>query len=418
MWTRYIKAKINEKNTRRANEEITALNAELERAKTAAESANSTKTMFLSNMSHDIRTPLNAILGFARLLRKEKVHTEVVDDYLDKIEESGVYLLSIINNVLDMARIDSGEMRLDESVMDMETGSRIVADLFTADLERKNLTFTQSVDIQHRYVLADRSRIGQIAVNLISNAVKYTPDGGRIHLDVREIPCDKEGYASYQVTLSDNGIGMSQEFQKHLFEPFSRERNTTESKVIGTGLGMSIVKKLVDLLGGTICVESEVGKGTTFTLTYTHRIAEEPRLPERENPAAAADFSLRGRRILLAEDNDLNAEIAVAILEDMGFTTERAEDGVVCIDLLRKAAPGYYDLILMDIQMPNLDGYMTTQRIRRLDDPVKRGIPIVAMTANAFDEDRKKALESGMNGHLTKPIEVDRLMETLTEILK
>ncbi|MDD6051284.1 MAG: transporter substrate-binding domain-containing protein [Clostridiales bacterium] len=446
IWARFMKIKTTERNTRIANEaitalneqlrdnevrlveatakqeaqieKITALNAALEQAKTAAESANSAKTMFLNNMSHDIRTPMNAILGFARLLRKQQPHTELVDDYLDKIEESGAYLLDIINNVLDMARIDSGKMQLDEAVMDIVDGSRMIGGFFIADLEKKHLTFTHEANVQHRYVLADKSKIGQVAMNLISNAVKYTPVGGSIRLEVKELPCDLEGYARYRVTVSDTGIGMNEEFQKHLFDPFARERNTTESKVVGTGLGMSIVKKLVDLLGGTIEVHSEVGKGTTIRLTYTHKIVDDPIPDEIEKPDTPPSVSLEGKRVLLAEDNDLNAEIAIAILEELGLQVERAADGVICIDMLCKAGPGHYDLILMDIQMPNLDGYMTTQRIRSLESPALRDIPIIAMTANAFDEDRKKALASGMNGHLGKPIDINKLMDTLTSILK
>lgn len=387
----------------------------LEDAKEAAEAANNAKTMFLNNMSHDIRTPMNAILGFTGLMEKNIDNPQIVADYLHKIEDSGRYLLSIINNVLDMARIESGKIELNEEVMDIMDQEISLPALFESDIKKKNINFTHKLNITHRYVLGDSTRIEQVFINLLSNAVKYTPEGENIHFECNEIPCEKEGYATYVTVVSDTGIGMSKEFVEHIFESFSRERTTTESKVIGTGLGMSIVKKLVDLLGGTIEVESTLGKGSTFTVTFTHKIVDAVNEREDNQDAQPIDFS--GKRILLTEDNELNAEIAMAILEDFGFEIEHAEDGVICVDMLTKADPGYYDLILMDIQMPNLNGYLATKKIRKLDDIEKSSIPIIAMTANAFEEDKKLAYEAGMNAHLAKPIEIEALTKTLKEIL-
>ena len=272
--------------------------------------------------------------------------------------------------------------------------------------------------IQHRYVLLDAAKHQEIMMNLLSNAIKYTPNGGSIHMQMDELPCDTPGFGTYRLTVTDTGIGMSKEYLEHIFESFSRERNTTDSKVIGTGLGMSIVKKLVDLLGGTIAVESEPGKGSKFTVTFNHQIVDDPEEYLRKSKEQlTTDISLEGKRILLAEDNDLNAEIAIALLEDMGLMVERAADGVECIEMLRKAEAHYYDLILMDVQMPNMNGYDATRRIRQLLDPAKAGIPIIAMTANAFEEDKREALRSGMNYHLGKPINVAELMHVLAKTL-
>lgn len=393
-------------------------NEKLEKALLAAQAANTAKTYFLNNMSHDLRTPLNAILGYTRLLEKEKGLPGNVGSYLCKIEDSGEYLLSILNNMLDMARMESGEVALEEETYFIDPDMRL-ADMFAKTIREKKIHFTQDIAIEHQYVIADHEKLGQIYRNLIGNAVKYTPEDGEIHVTVKELPCEKAGYATYQITVTDNGIGMSEEFQKHLFESFSRERNTTESKVIGTGLGLAIVKKLVDMMDGTVEVESKSGEESTFRVLLTQRIAESPaeQAKQKQEPEDDTDI-LSGKRVLLAEDNDLNAEITMAILEEMGILTERAEDGKICVEMLQKAEAGYYDLIIMDIQMPNMNGYEAAGEIRKMADTAKSKIPIVALTANTFEEDRKKAFEAGMNAHLAKPIEMSKLMETLSLVIK
>lgn len=286
--------------------------------------------------------------------------------------------------------------------------------------QRKNITLTHSGHVEHRYVLIDQMKIRQIMLNLLSNAIKYTPDGGTVTYRFEELPCEREGYATYVSIVSDTGIGMSAEYAKTIFDKFSRERNTTESRQVGTGLGMSIVKRLVDMMGGTIEVKTELGKGTTFSVTMSHPIVENPEpylnqnLQQNELPS---DITISGKRILLAEDNDLNAEIALAVLEESGLVVERAEDGVQCVKMLSEAPAGHYDAILMDVQMPNMNGYEATRAIRALSDTSKAAIPILAMTANAFEEDKKNALEAGMNGHLAKPIDVPELMKALAGVL-
>lgn len=399
-------------------EVITQLNTQLEKAKQDADSANNAKSVFLFNMSHDIRTPMNAILGFTQLIGKSGSLTDQQADYLHKIETSGNYLLSVINNVLDMARIESGKVELDEVFVDLLNEDNKTDTMLESKMMEKNLTYTSSIDVKHRYVYADTSKTKQVTINILSNAIKYTPDGGKIHCDFKEVPCDRDGYARYVTTISDTGIGMSQEFVEKIFDSFTREKTSTENKVVGTGLGMSIVKKLVDLMGGTIEVKSELGKGSTFIITTDFRIVENPELfLNKKNADKSNNLNLEGKRILLAEDNDLNAEIAEIILEETGAAIERAEDGIICVDMIEKADAGYYDLILMDIQMPNMDGYEATQTIRRLPDSDKAGIPIIAMTANAFEEDKKAALSAGMNGHLAKLIDVSALMKALAGML-
>lgn len=391
------------------------LSEALEKAKQADES----KSVFLSNMSHDIRTPMNAILGFSRMIEKEIDDKERILEYLKKIQYSGDYLLTIINNILDMARIESGKATLDEEPFDLHKESESIVSMFEEDIKKKNLHFSHSVDVTHQYVYGDITKKNQIWINLLSNSIKYTPEGGSISLNTIEIPCEKPGYASYVTTLSDTGVGMSKEFLEHIYDSFSREKNTTESKVIGTGLGMSIVKKLVVLMGGTIEIQSEPGKGSAFTVTMTHRIAENAKdYIENQQKEQAVSVDCRGKRVLLAEDNELNAEIAISILEDIGLSVEWAKDGVDCIDMLNRAVTGYYDVILMDIQMPNLNGYMATRKIRQMKDQQKAQIPIIALTANAFEEDRKEAFNAGMDAHLTKPIVQFELMKVLSKVFK
>ena len=384
-----------------------------------ANAASAAKSAFLFNMSHDIRTPMNAIIGFTELLEKHLDDKELAKSYIKKIQTANDFLLSLINNVLEMARIESGKTTLDETYWDAYAFNDTLYSLFDSQMKEKGITFTRTNRVQHPDVICDETKLREIFLNILSNALKYTPSGGKVTMNLTEIPSDMQGYAMYQTVIEDTGIGMSEEFLPHLFEEFTRERSSTESKLNGTGLGMPIVKKLVDLMQGTIEVESKVGKGTKITVTLPHRIAQDgdtQRVIEKGKGYDETCF--QGKRILLAEDNALNAEIAITILEEAGFEVEHAEDGIICVDMMEKADAGYYDLILMDIQMPNMDGYKATKTIRKFSDPIKAGITIVAMTANAFEEDKKNAYEAGMNWHIAKPIKVDALMSALTEILK
>jgi signal transduction histidine kinase/ActR/RegA family two-component response regulator len=399
---------------RRQREEI----AEKDALRREAEAANAAKSTFLFNMSHDIRTPMNAVLGFNELMLQNINDPDKLREYIEKSRLSGEYLLGLINNVLEVSRIDSGREVLNEEFADLMDENYYV--VFENEVRRKNLHVTRSVDVQHRYVYTDAHKIREILLNIISNAVKYTNDGGSIDISLKELPCSRKGYASYVCAVSDTGIGMTKEFQEHIFETFAREHNSTDSKVMGTGLGMAIVKKLVDIMGGTITVESEPGKGSTFTISMDLRLVENPEeyLKEEQEQLQASDetFSLEGRRLLMAEDNELNAEIATAILENLGAAIEVAKDGIECMDMLKSHEAGYYSLILMDIQMPNLNGYETTKKIRALSDAALAGIPIVAMTANAFDEDKRAAFDVGMNGHIAKPIDVNKLIKVLQSL--
>ena len=391
----------------------------LQAAYDVAEAANKAKTDFLSNMSHDIRTPMNAIIGFTKLLEKHLDDKELAKSYIKKIQTSNDLLLSLINNVLEMTRIESGKTTLDETYWDAHAFNDTLFSLFDSQMKEKGITFTRTNKVKHPDVLCDETKLREIFLNILSNALKYTPSGGKVTMNLTEIPSDRPGYAMYQTVIEDTGIGMSEEFLPHLFEEFTRERSSTESKLNGTGLGMPIVKKLVDLMQGTIEVESKVGKGTRITVTLPHRIAQESDIQNIIEKVDAYDENcFKGKRILLAEDNELNAEIAITILEEAGFEVEHAADGIICVDMMEKAEAGYYDLILMDIQMPNMDGYKATQTIRKLSDQKKAGITIVAMTANAFEEDKKVAYKAGMNWHISKPIKVDELMAALAEILK
>ena len=383
----------------------------------AAERANEAKTAFLFNMSHDIRTPMNAILGYTKLIKKEITDPKLLH-YQEMIEKSGNLLLSIINNVLDMSRIESGKMELDIDYSRAGVITSEICDVFAEDIKKKNLTLKRVVNVRHEHIMMDKIKVQEIFMNLISNAVKYTPPGGTITITIDEIPCDKEGYVTFKSCVADNGIGMSEEFLPHIFDSFSRERNTTLGGVIGTGLGMSIVKSLVDLMEGTIEVESKIGEGSRFTVILQHKLADEKYYEKRKAADVKTDMNFSGKHILLAEDNDLNAEIATAMLVDMGFVVDRAENGVICINRIEHMPSGTYDLILMDIQMPNMDGYKATKIIRKLPDKEKAGIPIVAMTANAFDEDKKQAFAAGMNGHIAKPIDTEKIQNVLSEVIK
>ena len=393
-------------------------NIELEDAYNKSQSASKAKSSFLFNMSHDIRTPMNAILGFADLIEKHLDEKDKCKMYLQKLKSSSSFLLSLINNILDMARIESGQTEIVESVWNVNNFVSDLVSVFESAIKEKNLKFIKFMDIKHENVYCDATRLRQIYLNIISNAVKYTPNGGEIKLIIKEIECDKEGYARFQTVVSDTGIGMSKEFLPHIFEEFSREKTTTESRVVGTGLGMPIVKTLVTLMHGTIEVESEQGVGTKFTVTLDHRIARKEEIKVEQEEIKDKDIvSYKGKRILLAEDNELNTEIAVTILEEAGFIVEHAENGQVCVDMIKNAKIGYYDLVLMDIQMPVMDGYKATETIRAINNP-RCDIPIIAMTANAFDEDKRKAYVIGMDGHIAKPINIPQLLETISKVLK
>ena len=390
----------------------------LKKAYVAAENANKAKTEFLNNMSHDIRTPMNVILGYNQLMKSQLTESKQLD-YQKKIEQSGKLLLAIINNVLDMARIESGKIKVDENYERVGEVVDEIISTFSSEAEEKEIHLSGSMKVTHRNILCDGTKIREIYVNLVSNAMKYPPRGGNVTITVEELPCEKEGYMKVKSEIKDTGIGMSKEYLPTLFEPFSREQNTTTGRIGGTGLGMPIVKKMVDLMGGSIEVASELGKGTVFTFTLMHKIADRKFYSQKTEAAETSEMgkNLSGKHVLLAEDNDLNAEIAVTVLEETGIVIERVEDGIQCVNRVVQMSPGTYDLILMDIQMPNMDGYKATRCIRRLDDKKKAEIPIIAMTANAFAEDRKKAFDAGMNGHIAKPIDIEKLGAVILSVL-
>ncbi len=397
------------------------LNDKLEIALKKAEDASLAKTRFLNNMSHDIRTPMNVILGYAQLMEDELKGKDMPEtlEHLEKMQQSGNLLLSIINNVLDMARIESGRMELDENYCRIEDVRKSLFAVFDEKARKKNIALHCTMNVEHEHVLTDVTKVKEIFVNILSNAIKYTPSGGSVMMSVDELPCDEPGYMIVRNRVSDTGIGMSQDYMTKIFDAFTREQNTTKSKIAGTGLGMSIVRKYVDLLGGTIDVESELGKGSTITVTLKHKIADESYYVKKHiEESGTGSEILEGRNILLAEDNDLNAEITEAILERAGIKTERVEDGIQCVNMIEKMPAGTYDMILMDIQMPKMNGYKATQAIRRLPDKEKACIPIIAMTANAFEEDKRDALAVGMNDHIAKPIELDKLLSMLAEVIR
>ena len=415
------KARKAEAVAKLAAKDTKKLNDKLEIALKKAEDASLAKTRFLNNMSHDIRTPMNAILGYAQLMEEELKEKDLPEtsDHLEKLQQSGNLLLSIINNVLDMARIESGKMEIDENYGRIEDIRQTLFEIFGDEAKKKNIALHYTINVEHEHILTDTTKVKEIFVNILSNAIKYTPSGGSVMINIDELVCDEPGYMMVRTRVSDTGFGMSQDYLTKIFDAFTRERNTTKSKITGSGLGMSIVKRYVDLLGGTIDVESEPGKGSTFTVTLKHRIADESYyVKKHDEGSGTASKILEGRNILLAEDNDLNAEIAEAILERAGLKTERVEDGIQCVNKITKMPVGTYDMILMDIQMPRMDGYKATQAIRHLPDKDKACIPIVAMTANAFEEDKRDAVAAGMNGHIAKPIQIDKLLSMLAEVLR
>jgi signal transduction histidine kinase/CheY-like chemotaxis protein len=411
------KARKAEAAAKKAANDTQELNAKLQVAVENAESANRAKSTFLFNMSHDIRTPMNAIIGYADLASRHLDAPAKLEKYMENIQVCGQNLLMLLNNVLDLARIENDKTEIEYSVSDVEKDFRNCIAMFQNQADSKGQTLTVTGQLQHPYVYADIPHLTEVCTNLVSNAVKYTGACGTIHCDITQKPGKKEGWCDTVITVADNGIGMSQEFQKHIFEPFERERTSTVSKVEGSGIGMGIVKKLVGLMGGTVEVESKIGVGSTFTVTIPCRIASQEETQAKRDTTSSDKKSLSGTKILLAEDNDLNAEIAVELLQEEGCTVDRAKDGVECVDMLEKAANGTYQLILMDIQMPVMNGYDAAKKIRRMDDLPKADIPIIAMTANAFSEDKQAALDAGMNDHVSKPINRNVLVPTIQKYL-
>ena len=411
------KARKAEAAARKAANDTQELNEKLQIAAEKAESANRAKSTFLFNMSHDIRTPMNAIIGYADLAARHSDEPAKLEKYMENIQVCGQNLLMLLNNVLDLARIENDKTEMEYSVSDVEKDFRNCIAMFQNQADSKGQTLTVTTHLLHPYIYADVPHLTEVCTNLVSNAVKYTGNGGTIRCDAAQKPGEKEGWCDTVITVADDGIGMSQEFQQHIFEPFERERTSTVSKVEGSGIGMGIVKKLVGLMGGTVEVESKIGVGSTFTVTIPCRIASEDEIQAKREVNPSDQKCLCGTRILLTEDNDLNAEIATELLQEEGCTVDRAKDGVECVDMLEKAADGTYQLILMDVQMPVMNGYDATKVIRRMDDPQKANIPIVAMTANAFSEDKQVALDAGMNDHIAKPIDMSVLVPTLRKYL-
>ena len=391
---------------------------EIRKSAEKARKANEAKTRFLFNMSHDIRTPMNAIVGFSGLLEKS-IHDEKKSlDYIKKIRVSSDILLTIINQVLEMARIESGKITLNPESVNIREMVEAMNTVFESSLTKKSLEYQCSLNVVHDQILCDKTKMEEIILNVVSNSIKYTNPHGKITVSIDELDSEDEKNADYKVVVEDNGIGMSQDYLPHIFEEFSREHTSTETRVAGTGLGLPIVKSLVDRMGGTIEVESEEGKGTRFIMKFSFPVSLENQVREKEKQNIPdITEKLEGKRILLAEDNELNAEIAETVLEETGIKVKHVEDGIQCIEELKKMPEKYYDVILMDVQMPNMDGYTATQRIRDLDDS-RAEIPIIAMTANAYDEDRRKAQEAGMDGFLAKPLDVDEMMRLLAQIIK
>lgn len=391
---------------------------EIRKSAEKARKANEAKTRFLFNMSHDIRTPMNAIVGFSGLLEKS-IHDEKKSlDYIKKIRVSSDILLTIINQVLEMARIESGKITLSSESVNIREMVEAMNTVFESSLTKKSLEYQCSLNVVHDQILCDKTKMEEIILNVVSNSIKYTNPHGKITVSIDELDSEDEKNANYKVVVEDNGIGMSQDYLPHIFEEFSREHTSTETRVAGTGLGLPIVKSLVDRMGGTIEVESEEGKGTRFIMKFSFPVSLENQVREKEKQNIPdITEKLEGKRILLAEDNDLNAEIAETVLVEAGIEVKRVEDGLQCIEELKKMPEKYYDVILMDVQMPNMDGYTATEKIRHLDDS-RAEIPIIAMTANAYDEDRRKAQEAGMDGFLAKPLDVDEMMRLLGKITK
>ena len=390
---------------------------ELQEAKAKAENASEAKSSFLFNMSHDIRTPMNAIIGYAELASRHLNDTEKLNRYLETIQVCGKQLLSLLGNVLNLARIENNKVEMEYTVSNVHENIGNCVAMFQQQTENKNQTLSLEEHIIYPYVYMDAPHVSEICLNILSNAVKYTNAGGMISCNVTQTSCEKEGWCNMVITISDNGIGMSEEFQKHIFENFERERNTTACRIDGNGIGMGITKKLVDLMHGTIEVKSKQGEGSIFIVTIPCRKASEENALVKKDTHLQNHGCLKGSRILLAEDNEINAEVATELLKEEGCIVEVANDGVACIDMIEKADAGYYKMILMDIQMPVMNGYDATIAIRNLNDTKKARIPIIAMTANAFAEDAKKALSVGMNDHVAKPIDMNILVPAMMKYL-
>ncbi len=409
----FIQQELSEQEYRKSLEQK---NIALQLAVQRETKANLAKREFLFNMSHDIRTPMNAIIGFTALAQTHIDDRGQVEDYLKKISVSSQHLLSLINDVLDMSRIESGKVTLEAKPVHLPELVHELRDIIQAVVSKKDLSLTlDTVGVENEDVIADPLRLEQILINVLANAVKFTPDGGQIGLWIVQKDTAPAGYADFEFHIKDNGIGMSEEFQKHIFEQFARERTSTVSKIQGTGLGMAITKSLVDMMGGRITVKSEQGKGSEFTISLRFPIGE---AKTGQTPPAAKASAFTGKKLLVVEDNDLNLEIASTLLKEAGFEVDTAENGKIAVEKVEAASAGRYDLILMDIQMPEMDGYEATRRIRALPDAKKAALPIVAMTANAFEDDRKNALHAGMNGHIAKPLDIQKLFQVLSELLK
>ena len=390
----------------------------LRKSAAAAEAANKAKSAFLFNMSHDIRTPMNAIIGYAELSRNHLHEPDKLSEYLSDIRTCGQKMLSIIDNILEIARIENNQIVLEESICNIEESFDSCIVMFNTAVQEKHQTITVHKQVANPYVYIDSSHLSEIVLNVISNAIKYTGQNGKIDCCLTQKPHEDADWCYMEISIADNGIGMSEEFQAHIFESFSREHSSTISGIEGTGLGMGIVKNLVDLMHGMIEIQSSPGKGSTFTICIPCRTACKEEAEPRKSSSDHPQKTLAGKRILLAEDNDLNAEIAIELLSEEGLLVDRVSNGVACVEKLEKAAPDFYDLILMDIQMPVMNGYDATRKIRQLEDPFRSSIPIIAMTANAFAEDRQKALFVGMNDHVAKPVDMNVLIPVLEKHIR
>ena len=398
-----------------AEKEIREAKDQMEDALQRAESANAAKSRFLFNMSHDIRTPMNAILGYAELLNGYDDIPERARAYIGNIKKSGEYLLELINEVLEMARIENGTVELNEDTGNLSDMYETLQVVFSEECHKRNQKLDFDINLTHSWFYYDQRKVESIFLNIISNAVKYTPDGGIITVHVAECESKENGWITIRNVVKDNGLGMTAEFLPKIFDSFTRERTVTENKIVGSGLGMGIVKKYVDLMNGEIHVESSPGEGTEVTVTLTFRKVEETSIPDRDRIESTED--VEHLNILLAEDNELNREIATEILKGAGFTVDSVEDGIACVAAIRDAAPDTYDLILMDVQMPNMDGLQATKKIRELPNPKKAEVKIIAVTANVFETDRQKVIEAGMNGFIGKPIEIPKLLEEISRVM-
>lgn len=407
------------RNVDRETREEIERKEQLEEALQRANRANEAKSLFLSNMSHDIRTPMNAIIGFTTLATNHIDDVERVEDYLNKIQASSTHLLELINDILDMSRIESGKASVEEKPCDLIEVTEHLGSIVQSEVGEKGLHYDVDLSgLHHPIVMCDELKLKQVLLNILGNAVKFTPPGGSVSFSISEVTSDTDGKANYTITIADSGVGMDESFIRHIFDPFEREQTSTLSGTQGTGLGMSIAKRLVDMMGGEIGVASVKGEGSTFSVTLPLEVLEKSATSTQEGHVhQELSEQVRGLRILLVDDNLLNREIATTLLEDAGFVVEQAVDGKDAIEHLSNAEPGYYQLVLMDIQMPVMNGYEAAAIVRSMDDPVISHIPILAVTADAFEEDRQKAIDCGMDGHIAKPIEIDGLLAALEDVL-